>query len=55
MSNCKNCIYKNEDKERSGIVHGCSIAKRKNDDTLMILGRKGLCPYHEYPEYYGFK
>lgn len=33
----------------------CSIAKVKNDETILILGKKGTCPYHEYSESYGWK
>ena len=54
MKVCNNCKYKITDKERY-IVQNCEIAKIKIDSTILILGRKGICPYHEYPEYYGCK
>lgn len=51
---CYKCQYRENDKERD-VVIGCVIAKAKGDNSILILGKKGICPYHEYPEYYGFK
>ncbi len=50
---CTNCRYYYTIGEWS--YPKCSIAEQKKDDTLLILGRKGTCPYHEYEEYYGMK
>lgn len=33
----------------------CRIAKTKNDETILILGKKGMCPYHQYSESYDWK
>ena len=49
--NCKNVI---KDKERDE-VRTCTLSAALNNPSLIILGIKGCCPYHEYPEYYGVK
>ena len=48
---CKNVI---KDKEMD-IVQTCKLSAALNNPSLIVLGKKGCCPYHEYPEYYGFK
>ena len=48
---CKNVI---KDKERDE-VRTCTLSAALNNPSLIILGAKGCCPYHEYPEYYGMK
>ncbi len=48
---CRNAI---KDKERD-IVQTCILSATLNNPSLIILGTKGCCPYHEYPEYYGVK
>ena len=48
---CKNVI---KDKERDE-VRTCTLSAALNNPSLIILGAKGCCPYHEYPEYYGVK
>ena len=53
MTNCNSCRYYCPIGEWS--YPACEIADIKNDKTLLILGNKGLCPYHEYKEYYGMK
>lgn len=54
MKNCNNCKYKITDKERD-VIQYCNVSKAKNDETILILGRKGICPYHEYSENYRWK
>ena len=43
-----------KDKERDE-VRTCTLSAALNNPSLIILGVKGCCPYHEYPEYYGMK
>lgn len=50
---CSNCKYYYSIGEWS--IPKCKIADNKKDDTLLILGKKGACLYHEYEEYYGCK
>ncbi|HFD2052125.1 TPA: hypothetical protein ACF2DE_002856 [Clostridium perfringens] len=48
---CRNVI---KDKERD-VVQTCTISATLNNQSLIVLGIKGVCPYHEYPEYYWMK
>lgn len=42
---CKNTI---KDKERD-VIETCKLSAALNNPSLIVLGMKGCCPYHEYP------
>lgn len=50
---CGNCKYFYAITEWS--IPKCRLAETKNDKIIFILGKKGICPYHEYKESYGWK
>ncbi|AIY85312.1 hypothetical protein U729_3108 (plasmid) [Clostridium baratii str. Sullivan] len=51
---CMQCENTIKDKERD-VVLSCKLSAALNNPSLIVLGIKGCCPYHKYPEYYGFK
>ena len=51
---CRSCRYKKESKEWCEIV-GCDIATSIKNEALIILGKKGNCPYYEQQEGWGWR
>jgi hypothetical protein len=51
---CENCRYKITDKERD-IVLECKVGNDINNPYLLSAAKNGMCPYHDYQEYYGCK
>jgi hypothetical protein len=54
IKKCENCRFKITDKERD-IVQSCQVAIDIKNPYLLSASKNGMCPYHDYPEYYGFK